>query len=210
MKTGISEKKTENHDSRELVLAAALRLFSRQGYDGTSIDDIRRETGFKSKASLYTHFRSKEEVATALLLKWQEHNEQFILGAYYKAENDTLKQFIATGRAIIVWALEHPDAYSFSFLRVQQEKLVRGQYDYLSGQRPTQTYPLMLGLLVKLRQAYPVRPIADAALLSMVVGLISKAVIDQEAFGPISRVEMVEQILQMCFGIIFSNPVEIN
>src|SRR5258708_39218199 len=45
---------------RDGILQAALQLFSRRGYDATSIDDIRRAAGFKSKASLYTHFKSKE------------------------------------------------------------------------------------------------------------------------------------------------------
>jgi AcrR family transcriptional regulator len=53
-------------NSREVILEVALQLFIQKGYEGTSIDDIRKAAGFKSKASLYNHFKSKQEVADAL------------------------------------------------------------------------------------------------------------------------------------------------
>jgi AcrR family transcriptional regulator len=194
-------------DSRNLLLTVALQLFLRQGYEGTSIDDIRREAGFKSKASLYTHFKSKEEVATALIQKWLGQQETYLLQAYQQAQLDPLSQFIAATRASIEWGFQHRAEYTFCNLRVQQEKLVRGQYDYLSGQRESPAYSRMLDLLARLRENYPVRSIANTALLSMVVGLISKAIIDNEAFGNIPLEQKIEQTFQMCLGVLFSEPV---
>jgi AcrR family transcriptional regulator len=197
----------ETIDSRTLIMAAALKLFVQHGFEGTSIDDIRQAAGFKSKASLYTHFRNKEEVAAALLDKYSRQQEAALLSAYEKAPSDPLSQLAATGRAFIEWALTHRDEFAFCFLRVQQEKLVRGRYDYLSGQRDAPSYPLMLGVIGRLRADYPVRNIADAALLSMISGVISKAVIDDEAFGEINLTEKREQVLQMCVGVIFRAPM---
>lgn len=197
-------------DSRSLLLTVALQLFLRQGYEGTSIDDIRREAGFKSKASLYTHFKSKEEVATALIQKWLGQQEAYLLQAYRQAQPDPLSQFVAATRASIEWGFLHRAEYTFCNLRVQQEKLVRGQYDYLSGERESPAYSGMLDLLIRLRENYPVRPVANAALLSMVVGLISKAIIDSDSFGDIPLEQKSEQTFQMCLGVVFSEPVSID
>jgi len=51
--------------TRERILAAALALFAGQGYAGTSIRDIAETVGV-TKAALYYHFRSKEEILDAL------------------------------------------------------------------------------------------------------------------------------------------------
>jgi AcrR family transcriptional regulator len=53
-------------DTRERILAVASELFIEQGYDGTSLREISERLGF-TKAALYYHFRSKEEILQALL-----------------------------------------------------------------------------------------------------------------------------------------------
>src|SRR5690349_1916091 len=53
-------------DTRERILEVARRLFTEHGYDGTSLRDIADELGF-TKAALYYHFQSKEQILTALV-----------------------------------------------------------------------------------------------------------------------------------------------
>ena len=62
----LADSEKSSSRSRTTILQAALHLFTARGYDGTSIDDIRLAAGFKSKASLYTHFKSKEELFEAI------------------------------------------------------------------------------------------------------------------------------------------------
>ncbi|MEI7553822.1 TetR/AcrR family transcriptional regulator [Candidatus Chlorohelix sp.] len=196
----------QTHDSYSLILNVALELFTRKGYDGTSIDDIRNAAGFRSKASLYTHFKGKEEVAKALQEKCEAELSKTLTAAYNGASPEALKRFTRVGRAFIEWALNHPREYAFRYLRVQQEKLMSGEYAYL-GETPSGEYTMMMDLLKELRTRYPVRHVADAALLSMMVGLISKAVVDQESFGNVIFEERVRQLMEMCFGILFSESV---
>jgi TetR/AcrR family transcriptional regulator len=47
---------------RERIHAAALRLFARYGFDGTSLQQIADEVGLH-KSSLFHHYRSKAEIA---------------------------------------------------------------------------------------------------------------------------------------------------
>ena len=53
-------------DTRERILAAALRLFSENGYAGTNIRELTASLGMV-KSSIYKHFESKEEIWDTLL-----------------------------------------------------------------------------------------------------------------------------------------------
>src|SRR5689334_1903969 len=50
---------------REAILAAAFRLFSRNGYAATMVADIAREAGV-SPGNVYIYFRSKLEILYAI------------------------------------------------------------------------------------------------------------------------------------------------
>lgn len=52
--------------TRENIQTVALRLFSEQGYESTSMRQIAEELGF-TKAALYYHFKSKEDIVRALI-----------------------------------------------------------------------------------------------------------------------------------------------
>ena len=50
-----------SEEKRRDILAAATRLFTEQGYDGTSVDDIAQAAGV-SKQTVYSHFKSKDDL----------------------------------------------------------------------------------------------------------------------------------------------------
>jgi AcrR family transcriptional regulator len=53
-------------DTRQRILRVATELFSEQGYDGTSLRQLADRLGF-TKAALYYHFQSKDEILEALI-----------------------------------------------------------------------------------------------------------------------------------------------
>ncbi|MDN5797909.1 MAG: TetR/AcrR family transcriptional regulator [Intrasporangium sp.] len=57
--------------TREQILEVALRRFTEQGYNGTSLREIAEELGV-TKAALYYHFRTKEQILQSLLSTLQE------------------------------------------------------------------------------------------------------------------------------------------
>ena len=62
---------------RRAIEEAATRAFLRDGYAGTSVDTIAREAGV-SKATLYSHFHSKEQLFGAIIC---QQCEQFVVEA---------------------------------------------------------------------------------------------------------------------------------
>ena len=61
----------EGQGTRERILDIALDLFIEKGFDRTSLREIAAELGY-SKAAVYYHFASKEEILLALHLRLHE------------------------------------------------------------------------------------------------------------------------------------------
>jgi len=62
------EAETKADISRERVLVAAAQIFNEKGYSGTTMRDVGRAVGLQA-ASLYYHYRSKDELIEAVLDK---------------------------------------------------------------------------------------------------------------------------------------------
>src|SRR6476620_582378 len=97
--------------AKRQILRAAMKLFSERGFDGTSIRDIARESGYTNPA-LYKHFAGKEELALHLFETCHRR-----LWAKCHAAIDAAKSFDDKLEAHIGQVLElvdeHPDAMAF-------------------------------------------------------------------------------------------------
>src|SRR5690349_21695288 len=56
----------EQSDTRRRIQEVALELFTEQGYEGTSLREIAERLGV-TKAALYYHFKTKEEIIGSLI-----------------------------------------------------------------------------------------------------------------------------------------------
>jgi AcrR family transcriptional regulator len=197
---------TNKPDRSEEILAAANELFLSQGYDATSIDDIRKACGFRSKASIYSYFKSKEDVAEALVQKTAHELKDFIYQEIQLMRTtDPLEQFGIVGRAYIRWALEHPQQYCFRFLRSQQKRLLTGFYD-CKEDILAPLYTQIVDLIGSLRSTYPVRNLPNEALFTIVLGVVGRAIIDRDELGDIEMTEKIDHILNMSLSILMESP----
>lgn len=196
-------------DRRTAILDAALELFTRQGYDATSIDQIRIASGFKSKASLYTHFNSKEEISTALTTTILAKTERIIKEAdNLSIDDNPLTRFTVVFRAYIKWTQEHREEYAFRITRAQELRMLDGKYDFEKEEGEdfaVNLYARFINILESLRPNYPVRKTTDAALFNMLIGVMCRATIDRDSFGDITLEEKVEEIFQVCVGVVFTS-----
>jgi AcrR family transcriptional regulator len=74
----VIEELTEVTTTRDRILDAALDLFIEKGYDKTSLREIAEQLGF-TKAALYYHFESKQDILMALHLRLHEFGREALL-----------------------------------------------------------------------------------------------------------------------------------
>lgn len=67
-------------DTREQICAVALELFSEQGYDKTALREIAERLGL-TKAALYYHFESKEEIVVAIVQSYLDQVDELLAWA---------------------------------------------------------------------------------------------------------------------------------
>ena len=77
----------ERGNTKQEILEASLELFSVQGFEATSISQIANAVGVR-KASLYSHFGSKQAILDALVREVLEQYEGHSLFARADWEND--------------------------------------------------------------------------------------------------------------------------
>ncbi len=82
-------------DTKERILAAALKMFSQKGYEGTNIRELTASLGLV-KSSMYRHFESKEAIWNALLDEMIDYyEERFGSPEHLPTVPDTLEELVA-------------------------------------------------------------------------------------------------------------------
>lgn len=80
-----------------LIIEAALKLFTQHGYEGASLADIAKEVGIH-KSSIYTHFKKKEDIFLAVfdyaMSDYREHLKQLIATIQHDSIEDSLYKIL--------------------------------------------------------------------------------------------------------------------
>jgi AcrR family transcriptional regulator len=102
-------------ERRSAILDAALTAFSQKGYHATSLDDIAREAEV-SKALIYEHFASKQELHADLIARNARELTQRVAGALSGVEIESTVKRLATGlEAFFAFVEERRDAWRMLF-----------------------------------------------------------------------------------------------
>jgi AcrR family transcriptional regulator len=115
-------------DTRERILDIARELFTEHGYDGTSLREIADRLGF-TKAALYYHFQSKDEILLALLEPVQGLVAQ-LLGALEAADG------IEEWGEVLCWVISQMTGNMPVFRLLQRN---RGAIEQVGGWRELMT-----------------------------------------------------------------------
>jgi len=95
----------------ELILAAALELFERQGYDATAVPEIAEAAGVGT-GTIYRYFATKEELFNALYRRWKSVYNDSVL-ADFPPGLSIRDRFGAYWRRMIGFAQANPQAARF-------------------------------------------------------------------------------------------------
>lgn len=105
---------SEITSKRELILQAALELFTERGFHGTAIPLVAEKAGVGA-GTIYRYFPSKEALVNTLYRDWKEFQIRKIKGE--AVEDTSLRaQFRIYWNRMIRFALDHPTAFSFLML----------------------------------------------------------------------------------------------
>src|SRR5437867_255524 len=74
---GTKGETSSSRNAREDILAAGRRVAQAHGYAGLNFRDLAEQVGIKA-ASIYYHFPSKAELATAVARRYWEDSELFL------------------------------------------------------------------------------------------------------------------------------------
>lgn len=107
---------------KEEILAAAVSMFARKGYDGTSVARLAQEAGV-AKSTILHHFHSKQGLYIAVNKAPYEALKRSMAESVL-SEADELEQVLAFFDAMIGWLRGHSD-YCRLILRMQMDDLPR-------------------------------------------------------------------------------------
>lgn len=87
---------------REQLIDVAMQLFNRHGYHATGVDRIMAEAGI-SKATLYRHFESKDDLVVAVLSKVDQVARDEMRAFVERASSDPRERLLATFGQLDIW-----------------------------------------------------------------------------------------------------------
>jgi AcrR family transcriptional regulator len=130
---GIAERKErEKQKMRRLILETAMKLFLKEGFEKVTMRRIAEKIEY-SPATIYLHFRDKDEILYAL------HSEGF--EELYRRQQsilpikDPLQRLRRHGEIYLSFALEKPEYYDLMFIMRNPAKKIREEKAWDIGLR---------------------------------------------------------------------------
>src|SRR5699024_7856548 len=134
-------RKAEAGDTKEELTRAAVRLFSRHGFEGTSIRAIAREIRL-SESVLYAHFENKQAIFDAVIARYGPQDSARALdGVEYELVDIDPPQFLTQLVGAFLEDWDRDDARTLISLVTRDGLLhseslrasLTGTYDYATG-----------------------------------------------------------------------------
>ena len=107
--------------TKERILDAALTLFSENGYNGTSVEQIAKIVGIKAP-SLYKHYKGKEEILNALIDSAEARYEELFGSEKHMGKiPESSEEFIEVTMGRISFTMRDPVIRKTRMLLVQEQ-----------------------------------------------------------------------------------------
>lgn len=179
----------------QAVLDATTRMLASKGFDLMTMDDVAGEAGI-SKPSLYKHFKSKDELATEVMIRLLDDAQ-----AYLAAQDAALSP-LGRLRDLLAWALRVRLSGGLPFLPSTSPQ-VRGMLTrslrYVS--RAIKLHKTLQGIVEQAKQAGELRAElpADVILYSYYARTCDPAVEYLRVYGKYADEEIIRHMLAVCF-----------
>jgi AcrR family transcriptional regulator len=156
-----SAGKPGRDDRRDAIVAIAKQVFAANGYAGTSMSNIAAQVG-GSKATLYSYFKSKEELFTAVIEKKCETIQNLLNEAQIESGGDLRGALTHFGERLLELILSDESVATFRLATAEVERFPEiGHAIYNSG--VLQNQRRMAEFLERAKEAGHLRKDTDAA-----------------------------------------------
>ena len=199
--TRVRSRQAERTEAtRQKLLAAAERIFARDGFEAARLEDIAAGAGY-TRGAFYANFEDKEEIFFALLDQWVRQRIDSVTAVLRKQKSPQQKlaalrehyAAIAKDRRLVLislefklFALRHPEAHAR--LR-DRHRRIRATWGDLFGE-----------LLKALGRTIPIsNPAASACCGALAQGLLLEQLVDPKTLSE----KDARQILGLFFDSVF-------
>ena len=117
----VSSQETQTQDSRDEILKAAMHLFANRGFHETSMSEVAREARV-SKALIFWHFKTKEELFLAVLNRLLE--PYFIDFAEEAAQLDERQQTLKLVEFYLLFVRDNAGSVRFFLAQLLREQKI--------------------------------------------------------------------------------------
>jgi AcrR family transcriptional regulator len=197
----VRSRQTERTETtRRKLLAAAERIFARDGFEAARLEDIAAGAGY-TRGAFYANFAGKEDIFFALLEQWVRQRIDSVTALLRKQKSPEQKlaalrkhyAAIAKDRRLVLislefklFALRHPEAHA----RLQtRHRHIRASWAELFAE-----------LLKTLGRTLPIsNPAASACFLALAQGLLLEQLVDPKTLSE----KDVRHILGLFFDSVF-------
>ncbi|MGE5374304.1 MAG: TetR/AcrR family transcriptional regulator [Bacteroidota bacterium] len=112
-----------SEETRTKIMEAAIKLFSKRGYNKASVDEICEEAGI-SKGAFYHHFKSKQALFLALLDGWLQFVDNAIEATKDKTVPETFMQITQAFPFVFETAGENLPMFLEFWLQASRDKKI--------------------------------------------------------------------------------------
>ena len=175
-----------DNPKEQALLLAGVRLFAERGYHGVNVEDLLESAGV-SRATFYAHYKSKEDLFTAIVDELLEQESAYVLGLQQdllSGGGDLAATIERVLRTIAAQATENRDALRI-FFDVVLRSGTRAAVRFRQMQRVTLDH--FTNMLRRRTEAIGYSPAAARALGVLLIGGLSqvaRTIVDGEFAAP--------------------------
>ena len=164
----MDEPISKGDQARTEILEAARQLFIENGYNGTSMRAIAEAAGGRAVGGLYNHFKTKEEIFSAIIEEKNPYDELMVAITGVDPAVKTAPDFIHAMLAHIL----HVMPKHYDFFQIAQIDLREFQGAHLQRVLQTKLLPNVLGVISEVSVLPGLKPIDPLGLMRVVASVV--------------------------------------
>lgn len=107
--------------AKEKIIQSAFQVFTKKGYQTTTMDDIAKEVGV-SKAALYQYFKNKKELLNEIVLSYHNMFREVIRAALERQDSQNLAEEVQ-GALLKKYRLHHEMLFEIIAIAAHDEEI---------------------------------------------------------------------------------------